>query len=233
MIRAIFASILLLSAPCTAEAEELQGVAFDSMLVSLDGDTATQLLWNDCSGSTSDEARIECEVGSITARSGFAPACVTVEASPPTSNGLFAWGDDYALVRRVLADRPFIGADGARACHLETESVYRGLYIVAFEYSRFSAVPGEMWWLHLENGLSEAELAPSLVRRNMRYVCLEARGVALPPRQYGHGHGGAYDRGFFVTEVMRTLAPREDVLAMDHRSFNDAPGDVDRVCAWN
>lgn len=219
-------------APLRVEAEELRGVAFDSMLVSLDGSKATQLLWNDCSGATSDEQAIECEVGSISARAGSAPACLTIEASPPPASRMFAWSSDYRLVRQIISEAPLIGANNERGCYLETEGVYRGLYTVAFEHSAFWTAPGEIWWLHLENGLSEVELESALGTR-MKYICLEARGVALPPRQDGHGHMGAYTRGFFVTEVVRTFAPDERVLALDQRTFDDIDSEVHRVCNWN
>jgi hypothetical protein len=216
-----------------AAAEELQGVAFDSILVSLDGRSSTQLLWRDCSGATTYTESIECEAEGMATRAGSAPACLTVEVSQPSANRVFGWSNDYRLVRRIVNEASLIGANGVRGCHLEGEIKYRGLYRLAFELSAFSAAPGEIWWLQLEAGISEEQLAPALVNENERYLCLEARGVATPAGEDGHGHMGAYDRGFFVTEVLRTFAPDERVLAMDQVSFNQSGGDVDRVCDWS
>jgi hypothetical protein len=211
------ATLLIVSCsfPAGAAARSASGVLFGDTLVTPEGDRFADVLWVNCEGASDALAQLKCEMGDADAlreRLQQPVRCFVGEVEPPAPGGFFLRSEETLLVKRTDVMEPFVGEDGRRNCSLANEQTYLGLHSWAFEHSGFVPAAGERWWLDAVSFPSSTFEADSIEVDSMRFVCVELRGVAMPEREFGYGHMGAYNRLLFVTEVLRTYAPNRHVI---------------------
>lgn len=226
LLAALVAMTIVAITASSASAREISGALFGNTLVSSDGSAYSNLLWRRCEYADL-LAQLKCEMRSRAERISLPPGCFAGEVEP-APRGPFLRLEETLLVTRAAEGQPFIGADGRRNCRLDNEQTYRGLYSVGFEHSGFYPAAGERWWIDLGNVAIADDAHPPLQIGNLIFLCIEVRGVAMPERQNGYGHMGAYNRLLFVTEVMSVRTPDPSRLSTEPRLSGD---ENYRVCA--